>query len=249
LITRILLFLSLLLVILKHRNFQRYMAVRKTEWVLRWQTWRELLGIGVPSSLQIGMEAGAFAVTGIIIGTIGAVAQAAHQIALSCASFTFMVSLGLSQAGSIRTSNAFGREDWTKIRSIGKSTLLTAFVYGLFCAVLFVLFRNQLPEVFTTNNEVQLLAALLLLMAGIFQISDSTQAISAGLLRGIKDVKTPTFLIGISYWVVGIPSGYFFANHLRMGAAGMWLGLILGLTFASVFLQTRFFKMARRHFT
>lgn len=247
LVTRILLFFSLLLVVLKHRNFRDYMDVRKSEWVLRWQTWRELLGIGVPSSLQIGMEAGAFAVTGIIIGTIGAVAQAAHQIALSCASFTFMVSMGLSQAGSIRTSNAFGRADWPKINRIGKSTLVTAVLYGVFCAALFVLFRNQLPGFFTSNNDVHLLAALLLLMAGIFQISDSTQAIGAGLLRGIKDVKTPTVLIGIAYWVVGIPSGYFFASGLKMGAVGMWLGLILGLTFASVFLQTRFFKMVKRH--
>jgi MATE family multidrug resistance protein len=247
LITRTLIFLALLLLVLKHRNFKPYVALAKTEWVLRRKTWRELLGIGIPSSLQIGMEAGAFAVTGIIIGTIGAVAQAAHQIALSCASFTFMVSMGLSQAGSIRTSNAFGRGDWPKISLIGKSTVLSAVCYGLFCAVLFVLFRNVLPNVFTKNEEVQILAGLLLLMAGIFQISDSTQAIGAGLLRGIKDVKAPTVLIGIAYWVIGIPAGYLFAHRFNMGAAGMWLGLILGLTFASIFLQTRFFKMAKRH--
>lgn len=247
LITRVLIFLALLLLVLRHRNFHPYIALRKTEWVLRKKTLRELLGIGVPSSLQIGMEAGAFAVTGILIGTIGAVPQAAHQIALSCAAFTFMVSMGLSQAGSIRTSNAFGRGDWQKISLIGKSTVFTAVVYGVFCAGLFVLLRHQLPEVFTDNGDVQMLAGLLLLMAGIFQISDSTQAIGAGLLRGIKDVKTPTVLIGIAYWVVGIPVGYLFSHHFKMGAAGMWLGLILGLTFASVFLQTRFFKMTRRH--
>lgn len=246
LLTRILLFFALLLLVLKHRNFRPYIAVRKTEWVVRKKTMRDLLGIGVPSSLQIGMEAGAFAVTGILIGTLGAVAQAAHQIALSCASFTFMVSMGLSQAGSIRTSNAFGRSDWPKINAIGKTTLLSAVLYGVFCAVVFVLFRKALPGVFTENSDVQALAAVLLLMAGIFQISDSTQAIGAGLLRGIKDVKTPTVLIGIAYWVVGIPVGYFFANFLKMGATGMWLGLILGLTFASVFLQTRFFKMVKR---
>lgn len=247
LITRTLMFLALLVLILRHRNFSSFISLRKTEWVLRRKTLKELLGIGVPSSLQIGMEAGAFAVTGIIIGTIGAVAQAAHQIALSCASFTFMVSMGLSQAGSIRTSNAFGRNDWTKISVIGKSTVLTAVLYGVFCAAAFVAFRHQLPFVFTKNGEVQILAGLLLLMAGIFQISDSTQAVGAGLLRGIKDVKTPTVLIGIAYWIIGIPSGYLFAHHFHMGAAGMWLGLILGLTFASVFLQTRFFKMAGRH--
>ena len=90
------------------------------------------------------------------------------------------------------------------------------------------------------------MAGLLLLMAGIFQISDSTQAIGAGLLRGIKDVKTPTVLIGVAYWIVGLPSGYFFAQQLKMGAAGMWLGLILGLTFASIFLQWRFFNRAEK---
>jgi MATE family multidrug resistance protein len=247
LITRILMFVSLLLVVLKGKHFRGYIALRKTEWRLNWKTQKELLGIGVPSSLQIGMEAGAFAVTGILIGTIGAVEQAAHQIALSCAAFTFMVSLGLSQAGSIRTSNSFGRSDWPKISSIGKSTVLSAVGYGIFCALLFVLFRNQLPVLFTKNGEVQALAAILLLMAGIFQISDSTQAIGAGLLRGIKDVKTPTVLIGIAYWVIGIPAGYVFANVLKMGAMGMWLGLILGLTFASIFLQTRFFRMVKRN--
>lgn len=247
LITRLLLFVSFLLVILRHRQFHSYMASRSAEWVLRWPTWKALLGIGVPSSLQIGMEAGAFAVTGILIGTLGAVAQAAHQIALGCASFAFMVSLGLSQAGSIRTSNAYGRGDWPKISLIGKSTLLTALLYGSCCAILFILFRHRLPLLFTQNGDVQLLAALLLLMAGIFQISDSTQAIGAGLLRGIKDVKTPTVLIAIAYWLIGLPSGYWFAHALKMGAAGMWLGLILGLSFASLFLQTRFFKMSRRY--
>jgi MATE family multidrug resistance protein len=93
---------------------------------------------------------------------------------------------------------------------------------------------------------VHALAAVLLLMAGIFQISDSTQAIGAGLLRGIKDVKTPTLLIGIAYWVIGIPSGYLFSHYFNMGAAGMWLGLILGLTFSSVFLQTRFFNRVKK---
>ncbi len=247
LITRILMFIALLLVVVKGRHFRQYIALRKTEWHMNRKTLKELLGIGVPSSLQIGMEAGAFAVTGILIGTIGAVEQAAHQIALSCAAFTFMVSLGLSQAGSIRTSNSFGRGDWPKIAGIGKSTVMAAVGYGIFCALLFVLFRNQLPLLFTKNGEVQVMAAMLLLMAGIFQISDSTQAIGAGLLRGIKDVKTPTVLIGIAYWVIGIPAGYVFANVLKMGAMGMWLGLILGLTFASGFLQTRFFRMVKKN--
>jgi MATE family multidrug resistance protein len=247
LITRSCMFLALGYVILTHKTFQKYIAVRSNQWKFKAQTWRELLHIGVPSSLQIGMEAGAFAVSGIIIGTLGAVSQAAHQIALSCASFTFMVSMGLAQAGSIRVSNALGRNDWFKIIVIGKSTIITALVYGTFCAITFVLFRNQLPFAFNDNMQVVELASLLLLFAALFQISDSTQAIGAGLLRGIKDVKTPTVLIGIAYWVIGIPFGYLLAFHFGMGASGMWLGLILGLTMASGFLITRFLKMGKRN--
>ena len=205
-----------------------------------------MLHIGVPSSLQISMEAGAFAVSGIIIGTIGAVAQAAHQIALSCASFTFMVSMGLAQAGSIRVSNAFGNKNWPKIMLIGKSTIITALLYGFFCAMAFVIFRHQLPELFNDNSAVLDMAAMLLLFAALFQISDSTQAIAAGLLRGIKDVRTPTILIGIAYWVVGLPAGYWLAFYWNTGAAGMWLGFIIGLTLASVFLITRFLKMGKK---
>ncbi len=247
LITRSLMFIVLGLVILKHRRFKKYVAVSSRQWKLRKKTLYELLHIGVPSSLQIGMEAGAFAVSGIIIGTISAVAQASHQIALSCASFTFMVSMGLAQAGSIRVSNAFGRRDWPKISVIGKSTLGVALLYGMFCAISFFVFRFQLPKLFNDNTAVLNMAALLLLYAAVFQISDSTQAIGAGLLRGIKDVKFPTLLIGIAYWVVGLPLGYILAFPLGLGASGIWLGLITGLTLASIFLISRFLRMTKRN--
>ncbi|RYF89176.1 MAG: MATE family efflux transporter, partial [Chitinophagaceae bacterium] len=195
LITRSLIFLVLGIVVLNHQTFRPYVSDRKVQWKFRAKTLRELLYIGIPSSLQIGMEAGAFAVSGIIIGTIGAVAQASHQIALSCASFTFMVSMGLAQASSIRVSNAFGSMNWPKIALIGKSTLWTALIYGILCAIGFTLFRYQLPKLFNNNALVLEMAAMLLLFAAIFQISDSTQAIGAGLLRGIKDVRVPTILI------------------------------------------------------
>ena len=247
LITRTLIFIVLGLIILKHRTFNRFVAVRENQWKYNMKTMRELLRIGIPSSMQLGVEVCAFAVSGIIIGTISAVSQAAHQIALSCAAFTFMVSMGLSQAGSIRTSNAYGRADWKKIGVIGRTTLLTALLYGLFCGICFVVFRWQLPLIFNENPQVVGLSALLLLYAAVFQISDATQATGAGLLRGIKDVKIPTVLITIAYWVIGLPVGWIFAFHYGMGAAGMWLGLIIGLTLASVFLGFRFLTMAKKH--
>jgi multidrug resistance protein, MATE family len=247
LITRTIIFVVLAAIILRHKTFREFIAPAKTEWRFRASTLRTLLKIGVPSSLQIGTEAGAFAITGIIIGTMGAVSQAAHQIALSCAALTFMVSMGLSQAGSIRTSNAFGGNNWPKIARIGKSTLLTGIIYGVFCAIMFILLRNALPPLFNDNIQVIGLASLLLLLAGVFQISDATQVIGAGLLRGIKDVKTPTYLVAVAYWVIGLPSGCLFAFTFNLGAPGMWLGFIVGLTMAGVFLSFRFLRRIRHH--
>jgi MATE family multidrug resistance protein len=246
LITRSIIFIILGVVILRHPLFWRYVAVRKNQWKLNRKSMVELLRIGIPSSLQIGMEAGAFCVSGILVGTIGAVDQAAHQIALSCASFTFMASMGLAQAGSIRVSNAFGRSDWRKISVIGKTTILTALAYGVFCAVLFIVLRNKLPYAFNDTAAVVSMAGVLLLFAAIFQISDATQAISAGLLRGAKDVNVPTILIAVAYWVLGIPSGYILAFHYKMGAPGIWLGFIIGLAFSSLFLTWRFLRMTRK---
>ena len=244
LITRTLIFFALGIVVLRHATFKKYIAVRKRQWVFSLKTMKELLHIGIPSSFQITMEAGAFAVSGIIIGTIGAVEQASHQIALSLASLTFMVSMGLSQAGSIRTSNAFGRRDLVAIKFIGKSTIAIALVYGSLCALSFILFQHSLPLLFNKNAQVVSLSAYLLLFAALFQISDSIQAVTAGLLRGIKDVKVPTYFIAIAYWVIGLPAGCVLAFYFKMGAAGMWTGFIIGLSLSAIFLTLRFKKIS-----
>lgn len=246
LITRTLIFLALGFVVLRYPLFKKYIIIGKKQWHFSRKTLWELLHIGVPSSLQLGMESGAFAVSGILIGIIGAREQAAHQIAISLASMTFMVSMGLSQAGSIRVSNAFGRKDWPAVRLIGKTTTVAALCYGTFCAIAFVLLRAYLPLLFTKDKEVINIATTLLLFAAIFQISDSTQAISAGLLRGIKDVKIPTIFVSIAYWVVGLPVGSLLAFYFKMGATGIWIGFILGLTIAALLLSSRFRKMSKK---
>ncbi len=246
LITRTFILAALVTTVLSHRRFRRYIAVRNAQWRLRWQTIRELMKIGIPSSLQIAMESGAFALSGILIGMLGAVEQAAHQIALMCAAFTFMVPLGLSMGTSIRVSNAWGRKAWASIELIGKSSLLSALVYGTACALFYVSMRHYLPRAFTQDAPVIAIASALMLFAGFFQISDATQAIGVGLLRGIKDVKTPTFYIALAYWIIGIPVGCLMAFYFHMGAAGMWLGFLAGLTCSSVFLNRRFFRMIGR---
>jgi MATE family multidrug resistance protein len=245
LITRILILLIFAIVLFVNPFFSRYMAVRKNQWIIRLQTIKELLKIGIPSSLQATMESGAFAVSSIIIGTLGAIQLAAHQIAISCASLAFMVSWGLAQGGSIRVSNALGRNNWRDIQLIGKSTLASSLIYGMLGVLFFISFRNFLPLAFNNNPTVIALASVLMLLAALFQISDASQAIAVGLLRGIKDVKIPTLYIAIAYWVVGIPIGCLMAFTFKMGAAGMWIGFVSGLTFSSVFLNHRFFKLLK----
>jgi MATE family multidrug resistance protein len=156
-----------------------------------------------------------------------------------------MVSWGLAQGGSIRVSNALGRNNWRDIHIIGKSTLVSSLIYGMFGVLFFISFRNFLPLAFNNNPTVIALASVLMLLAALFQISDASQAIAVGLLRGIKDVKIPTLYIAIAYWVVGIPIGCLMAFTFKMGAAGMWIGFVSGLTFSSVFLNYRFFKLLK----
>ena len=243
LITRILILLIFMVVLFVHPFFSRYIAVRKNQWNLRLHTIKELLHIGIPSSLQVTMESGAFAVSSIIIGTLGAVQLAANQIAISCASLAFMVSWGLAQGASIRVSNAWGRNNWKDIHIIGKTTLVSSIIYGILGVLFFVSFRYTLPLAFNNDASVMALASVLMLYAAVFQISDATQATAVGLLRGIKDVKVPTLYIAIAYWLVGIPVGCLMTFTFKMGVTGMWIGFASGLTFSSVFLNYRFFKL------
>ena len=118
-------------------------------------------------------------------------------------------------------------------------------MYGLICAILFVLLRNQLPLLFTKNSMVATVSSTLLVFAALFQISDATQSIGVGLLRGMKDVNTPTVFVAIAYWLIGIPVGYYLSFKLHMGASGIWLGFVTGLSASSILLNTRFLKKSR----
>lgn len=245
LITRILIVITLIVIVCRHKIFKPYIAIRKKAWKSDLKTLKELLHIGVPSSLQYGVEVAAFSVSGIMIGWLGATSQAAHQIALNLATATFMAASGLSLGGSIRVANAFGRNEKGLLRSIGTSTISGGLVYGSICGVIFIILRNHLPVLFTNNIEVATISSSLLVFAALFQISDATQAIGVGLLRGIKDVKLPTAFVAIAYWLIGIPAGYFLAFTLKMGASGIWLGFVTGLSASSILLNTRFLKKSK----
>jgi multidrug resistance protein, MATE family len=249
LITRIAIAVTLIIIVLRHKTFAPYRKGGAAALVLDKNIISKLLKLGIPSSLQYGLEAGAFSVSGIMIGWLGATVQAAHQIALNLASTTFMAALGLSLAGSIRVANALGRHDKKGMQVIGSSTIFGGLAYGTVCALLFIILRQQLPWLFTNNTEVAMLASSLLVLGALFQISDATQAIGVGLLRGIQDVKLPTVFAAIAYWVIGIPVGYLLAFQLRLGAQGIWIGFVSGLTISSILLNTRFLKRAKTMIT
>ena len=242
-ISRLLMSIAMLIVVTKHKVFAPYIQLKQQAWHLKADTFKEMLGIGVPSSMQYCMEAGAFSISGIMVGWLGAVPQAAHQIALNCASATFMASLGFSMAGSIRISDAFGRHDSQELSLIGKSTAIGGLIYGVICAILMILFGGYLPYAFTNDNAVVTVAKQLLILAAFFQISDATQAIGVGLCRGIKDVVKPTIYVAIAYWAIGIPIGYSLAFPLKMGVSGIWIGFVIGLSFSAALLNYRFFKI------
>jgi MATE family multidrug resistance protein len=245
LITRIIIAVTLIIIVFKHKLFKQYIDLSGKAWKIEVKTLKELLHIGIPTSLQYGLEVAAFSFSGVMIGWLGATSQAAHQIALNLATATFMAAAGFSLAGSIRISNAYGRGEKLLLRSIGLSTISVGLMYGCACGVLFILFRNMLPLLFTNNLKVAAISSSLLVFAALFQISDATQSIGVGLLRGIKDVKLPTAFVAIAYWLIGIPVGYFLSFKLNMGAAGIWLGFVTGLTASSILLNTRFLKKSR----
>jgi MATE family multidrug resistance protein len=245
LITRILIAITLIIIVSRHKIFKPYIEIRNKAWKIDSKTWKELLHIGVPTSLQYGMEVAAFSVSGIMIGWLGATSQAAHQIALNLATATFMAASGLSLGGSIRVANAYGRNEKGLLRSIGTSTISGGLIYGCICGIAFIVLRNYLPVIFTNNREVAAISSSLLVFAALFQISDATQAIGVGLLRGMKDVKVPTAFVAIAYWLIGIPVGYFLSFTLQMGASGIWLGFVTGLSASSVLLNGRFLKKSK----
>jgi len=206
---------------------------------------KEIIRIGIPRGFQHCFEGGAFAFCAIMIGWLGSRELAAHQIALSLASITFMLITGLSSATTVRIGFAFGQQDMPRIRKAGFSSLtLTILVMTIF-ALSFIALRNYLPLIFINDPHVVSITATLLIIAAIFQISDGSQAVGLGMLRGIKDVKIPTFYTLIAYWIIGLPVGYLLGFHFDYGVNGIWFGFVAGLTTAALLLIQRFNKQTR----
>lgn len=201
---------------------------------------KKLLGLGLPSGFQYFFEVGAFSFAVVMVGWLGTNQQAAHQIAINLASISFMAVLGISAAGSIRVGNAVGQKDIDETRRAGfTASLLGASV--MFCSgVIFILFRNFLPALYVNDEVVISIASSLLIIAALFQLSDGIQAVGIGILRGLTDVKIPTAITFIAYWVVGLPVGYLLGFTFQLGVQGVWIGLLMGLTTSAILLTLRF---------
>ncbi len=201
---------------------------------------KKILSLGLPSGFQYFFEIGAFSFAVVMVGWLGTKQLAAHQIAINLASISFMAVLGISVAGSIRVGNAVGMKDIFETRRAGfTASLLGAFVMFI-SSVIFILFRNHLPTLYVQDDQVINYASSLLIIAALFQLSDGTQAVGIGILRGLTDVKIPTAITFIAYWIVGLPIGYLLGFTFDLGVQGVWIGLLLGLTTSAILLTIRF---------
>ena len=212
---------------------------------LAWARFREMLHLGVPVAGSLLFESGAFAAAALMMGWLGATALAAHQIALSCAAFTFMFPLGLAMAASIRISKALGEGRREALRAIGFGALGLASLVMLTFATVFALAGVTLARGFTADPAVIALAAQLLVVAAIFQLFDGGQVVSSGALRGLGDVKVPTVITFVAYWLIALPGGYLLAFKLGNGPVGVWTGLAAGLGCAALLLGRRFHRLTR----
>jgi multidrug resistance protein, MATE family len=204
---------------------------------------RQMLHIGLPAAGMLLFEATAFAFGGIMIGWLGAVPLAAHQIALSCASLAFMLPLGIAIAVGMRVSHALGAGARERLAPIAFGGIALGFAVMLVFAAIFGVGGRVIAGWFVEDGAVIALAGQLLIVAAFFQLVDGTQVIAASGLRGMSDVKVPAIITLLAYWAVALPLGYGLGIRGTLGAVGMWIGIAGGLTFAAVFLTVR---LARR---
>lgn len=201
---------------------------------------KKILALGLPSGLQYFFEVGSFTAAAIIVGWLGTNALASHQIALNLASITYMAILGISSSSAIRVGGYVGKNDISGTRKAGFVSLALAASLMAVSGLIFILFKDSLPLLYIKNAEVIKITSKLILIAAFFQVFDGTQAVGLGVLRGITDVKIPTVITFIAYWIIALPLAYLFSFPLHMGIEGVWIGISSGLIFSAIMLTFRF---------
>lgn len=216
----------------------------------------KIVSLGFPSALQMFFEVAIFTAAIWLSGVLGKNAQAANQIALNLSSMTFMFGMGLGVAAMIRVANQKGLKKFTDLRRIAQSIFLLTFLLEIVFAIAFVVGRNWFPTLYLDledalnlkdNTEVIVLAAQLLLVSAVFQISDGIQVVVLGALRGLQDVKIPTIITFIAYWLIGFPISYYLGLHTDLKSTGIWIGLLSGLTASAIMLYIRFDYLTKKY--
>ncbi len=232
----------------KYHLFQRF-------WRADWAEFRAVFWLGLPIGLTMVAEGGLFVGSNVMMGWIGTRELAAHGIALQLASITFMLHLGMSNAATIRAGQAKGLGDAMLMRDGAIAVTAVSFVIAVIAVAVFVLFPRQLVGLYLDSSDPETpvligIATGLMFYAALFQLTDAMQVIGLGLLRGVQDTRVPMIIAAISYWLVGMPIAYGLAFVAGLGPAGLWLGLVAGLTVAAILLMRRFWRgLARGDWT
>lgn len=207
---------------------------------------RTIARIGSPIGAHFGLEVGLFAFAAVMIGWIGPVELAAHQITINIAATTFMVALGVSMAGSIRVGQRIGEHRPRAMRRAALATYLLAAGFMSLCALVFIAAPSALIRLYTPDAAIITLGSKLLLVAAAFQVFDGAQVAGGSVLRGAAETRSPMVIAGIGYWLVGFPLGYVLGFPLGLGPVGVWIGLSAGLAVAAVLLAARVRSMLWR---
>ena len=207
---------------------------------------RRGLRVGIPVGLQFGAEVGIFALVGVLAGRLGKLDLAAHQVAISLASFTFMFATGISAAASVRVGRAIGALDHPGTRRAGMAAFATGVVAMSVGALLFWIFPGGLARLMSNQADVIAASVPLLAVAALFQISDGAQSVGAGVLRGAGDTRYAFIANIIGHWLIGFPVALLFGFYLRQGIVGLWWGFCAGLTAVALLLFVRFVRLSSK---
>lgn len=213
---------------------------------IQWSKVKRILINGLGSGFQFIFEVAAFVICGLMCGIFGKQSIDAHGIAMGIAAFTYMFANGISGAVTIRVGDYCGAGNKDELRVAGMSAFRLVFFCMLFFALLLVVFRNFLPEAFTDSSEVAGLSSNLLLFAAFFQLFDGVQVTALGVLRGMEDIRFPTIVTFVGYWLIAIPLAWLLAFHFNLKVYGVWIGLSVSLMFVAINLYLRFRKLTKQ---
>jgi MATE family multidrug resistance protein len=247
--TSIVIWLQLILLVTyvaTHRHYRPFSLLSRLD-APDWSRIASLLRVGLPIAVSIFVEGSLFVAAALLIGRLGPVPAAAHLIAINFSALMFMIPIGLASAIAIRVGNAVGRGDPVGAQYAGRIGIVIVLFFQTLSASLMIFFPAWVVSIYTDDLLVAPLAVSLLFYAAIFQYPDGIQMVMAGALRGYKDTRKPMLYMVISFWIVGLTLGYNLTFRGEMGPAGMWIGMIAGLSVSAVLMLRRFHHTSTRH--